>query len=485
MQMGHMRFEPNINVHITDERDKAHVTAITEIKNLNSFSVLERATAYEIRRQIHEWTESGSLGRKCTMGWNESDGATFVQRDKEEAHDYRYFPDPDLMPLDVSDKWIAALKAQIGELPVARRKRYVESFGLAPADAAILSSDRATGDFYEQAVESGGDPRRVANLLINVVAKLANQQGRAAYKTGIEASSVATVAHLIDEHRLAASNALPLFEALLAKSAGLATAIASSPAEIEMLAESLGLVQTSDASTIDAAIDAILSQNPRPLQDYKAGKQAALGALVGLVMRTAKGLNPQLVQQRLREKLSLSGSARYPQSLLRVSRDRYTHAPMSNRTSLASPPIVAFAGWVLPGAGHWLLGERARGLAIGTTILTLFAMGLLIAGIRVIEVPGYDENGAEVRIDRVERRVEPGSRDYPNASWVLTSANSFLGEIGNKPWFVPQVLAGPVTLVSARLSLTAARQGVPRSHARCWRSGRCTRRSRECSTCWR
>src|SRR3954453_18719706 len=120
MQMGHMRFEPNINVHITDADGAVHKTAITEIKNLNSFSVLERATAYEVRRQIDQWVETGSLGRKSTYGWDEASESTFHQRDKEEAHDYRYFPDPDLAPVEVSDDWLAELKGRVGELPAAR-----------------------------------------------------------------------------------------------------------------------------------------------------------------------------------------------------------------------------------------------------------------------------------------------------------------------------------------------------------------------------
>src|SRR5437588_7082498 len=112
MQMGHMRFEPNINVHITDADGQVHKTAITEIKNLNSFSVLERATAYETRRQIQEWIDTGSLGKKSTYGWDESTGRTFHQRDKEEANDYRYFPDPDLVPVDVDEAWHAQLKSE-------------------------------------------------------------------------------------------------------------------------------------------------------------------------------------------------------------------------------------------------------------------------------------------------------------------------------------------------------------------------------------
>src|SRR5207248_3091540 len=132
MQMGHMRFEPNINVHITDADGTVHKTAITEIKNLNSFSVLERATAYEIQRQIREWEETGSLGKKSTYGWGEASGSTFHQRDKEEAHDYRYFPDPDLVPVEVSEEWLTQLKSEIGELPAARLRRYLDALKLSP-----------------------------------------------------------------------------------------------------------------------------------------------------------------------------------------------------------------------------------------------------------------------------------------------------------------------------------------------------------------
>src|SRR2546421_1980916 len=160
MQMGHMRFEPNINVHITDSHGKVHKTAITEIKNLNSFSVLERATAYEIRRQISQWEQTGSLGRKSTYGWDESTQATFHQRDKEEAHDYRYFPDPDLAPVEVDDRWLSELKSQIGELPAARRKRYLSSLGLAEKDAALLAGDREVGDFFEQILAGGVETKR-------------------------------------------------------------------------------------------------------------------------------------------------------------------------------------------------------------------------------------------------------------------------------------------------------------------------------------
>lgn len=296
MQRGHMRFEPNINVHITDASGQVHKTAITEIKNLNSFSVLQRATDYEIQRQIHHWIETGDLGRKCTMGWDESTGTTFVQREKEEAHDYRYFPDPDLMPVEVSDAWLDEIRRQVGELPAARRARYVQQLGLSPADAATLAGDRRTGDYYEQALAAGADPKRAANLLINVLMQLAKQGTGNVADLAITPRRLADVAILIDQNKLAASSALPLFENLQQSPPG-------DDVTTEQRAGELGLIQSSDTSAIDAAIDAVIAQNPKPLQDFKAGKQQALGALTGMIMRSAKGLNPKLVQERLRERL--------------------------------------------------------------------------------------------------------------------------------------------------------------------------------------
>ncbi|MCC7349449.1 MAG: Asp-tRNA(Asn)/Glu-tRNA(Gln) amidotransferase subunit GatB [Phycisphaerales bacterium] len=294
MQMGQMRFEPNINVHITDDQGAVHKTAITEIKNLNSFSVLERATAYEIQRQIQQWIDDGSLGQKSTHGWDDQREITFLQRTKEEAHDYRYFPDPDLVPVEVDDSWLAELKSQVGELPADRRKRYVDALGLSAADATALASDRRVGDYYEEALADGADAKRVGNLLINVLGQLANRHNKPVFELGLSAQRLAEVATLIDQSKIAPANALPLIEKLLEADAPAASA-----------AENLGLMQTSDTAAIDAAIDALVAQNPKPLQDLKAGKQAAMGALVGMLMRQAKGLNPKVARERLMEKLGL------------------------------------------------------------------------------------------------------------------------------------------------------------------------------------
>jgi aspartyl-tRNA(Asn)/glutamyl-tRNA(Gln) amidotransferase subunit B len=294
MQMGHMRFEPNINVHITDQDGAIHKTAITEIKNLNSFSVLERATAYEIQRQIHEWEQTGTLGKKSTYGWDEASGSTYKQRDKEDAHDYRYFPDPDLVPVEVSEEWLAQLKADIGELPAARLKRYTDVLGLPPTEAAILASDRETGVLLDSAIAAGASAKRVANLILSHGRRLANERSLPLAKLNLNPKRLAEVATLIDQNKLAASEpAGKLLERLLDQ---------DTPAE--QLANEMGLLQSSDLGPIDAAIDALIAQNPKSLQDYQGGKQAALGSLVGMVMKTGKGLNAKVVQERLKERLA-------------------------------------------------------------------------------------------------------------------------------------------------------------------------------------
>jgi len=293
MQMGHMRFEPNINVHITDQDGKVWKTAITEIKNLNSFSVLERATAYEVRRQIQQWEETGSLGRKSTYGWDEPTESTFHQRDKEEAHDYRYFPDPDLVPVEVDDAWLEQIKGRIGELPATRRKRYIEALGLNEKDAVILAGDRATGDFFEQILAGGVDARRASSLM-EALREVSNDRNVPLPKLGIGAQRVAEIGQLVAGGKIPANkeSARKLLESLMTK---------DRPAE--QAATDLGLLQSTDTGAIDAAIEQMLAQNPKPLQDYRAGKQTAFGALVGMVMKNGKGLNAKTVQERLREKL--------------------------------------------------------------------------------------------------------------------------------------------------------------------------------------
>jgi aspartyl-tRNA(Asn)/glutamyl-tRNA(Gln) amidotransferase subunit B len=256
---------------------------------------VERALAYEAQRQWQEWQQTGRrLGDvpKSTRGWDEAAQLTREQRSKEESSDYRYFPDPDLVPVEVDEAWLAELKAQVGELPAARRKRYVEALGLSATDAAILASDRATGEFYEAAIAAGGDAKRVSNLILSHGRRLANEKSVALSQIGVSPARFAEVANLIDQNKVSASSAGAIFDKLREN---------DRPAE--QLAADLGLTQVSDTGAIDTAIDAVIAANPKPLQDYRAGKQSAMGALVGMVMKNGKGLNPKMVQEALKRKL--------------------------------------------------------------------------------------------------------------------------------------------------------------------------------------
>src|SRR5205823_3691678 len=179
--------------------------------------------------------------------------------------DYRYFPDPDLVPVEVDDAWLDQLKSQVGELPAARRKRYVEALGLSEADAATLAGDRATGDYFEKALIAAGGSRRVANLVLSHGRRLCNERGCTLGELGILPERVAEIAKMIDANQVAASAVGPIFDKLMEEDA---------PAE--QIAKSLGLIQQSDTGAIDAAIDAVIAQNPPALADFKAGKQAAM-----------------------------------------------------------------------------------------------------------------------------------------------------------------------------------------------------------------
>ncbi len=294
MQMGHMRFEPNINVHITDEHGDVHKTAITEVKNLNSFNVVEKSVAYEVKRQVAVWEKTGDLGKKATYGWDDARQQTVLQREKEEAHDYRYFPDPDLMPVEVSEAWLTELKGRIGELPVARLKRYREAMGLNDQVAADLAQQKAIGDFFDGAVDAGADAKRAA-VLVETMREMANERGEAFETLALTPARVAEVADLVQNDKIQASKETgrKVLDALLEQ---------DRPAE--QAATDLGLIQSTDTGAIDAAIDALFEENPKPLQQYRDGKQAAIGALVGNLMKRGKGaFNPKLVQQRLRERL--------------------------------------------------------------------------------------------------------------------------------------------------------------------------------------
>jgi aspartyl-tRNA(Asn)/glutamyl-tRNA(Gln) amidotransferase subunit B len=299
MQKGHMRFEPNINL-VIERAGTQFKTPIAEVKNLNSFRALERSVVYEIQRQLDDFLETGrtmQMGNKSTRGWDDAHEATVLQREKEEAHDYRYFPDPDLVPVVTTGQWLDEVRSRLCELPVYRQVRYVREYGLSDYDAGVLTADRATADFFEQAVGAGGNPKRTCNLLTQVGLKLANERGRDLPGLGLEPSRLVALAGMIDRGDVSASAGNTILPAMVETG--------KTP---ESLAQELNLLQKSDAGELEGIVDQVLVQNTAAVADVRAGgkkSQKARGFLLGQVMQKTKGqANPKVVAEILDRRLS-------------------------------------------------------------------------------------------------------------------------------------------------------------------------------------
>lgn len=300
MQQGHMRFEPNINLHISHE-GKIYKTPIAEIKNLNSFRAVERACEFEIQRQLAEWHAGGrvqqSMG-KSTRGWDDVKGQTVLQRSKEEAEDYRYFPDPDLVPLDVSREWVEQVKGEVVELPIQRRNRYVSDFGATAKEAMALVEERAVAELFEAAVAKGGTPRRVINLMLGTAAKFANERGTLISDLPVTAGQYAELATLVENGTISATASAQVFEELLSKVGAVPQAVA----------EKLGVIQVKDVGATEKWVDEALAANPKAVDDYRNNpkkKQASMGFLRGAVMKASAGkADPKLVGELLEKKLN-------------------------------------------------------------------------------------------------------------------------------------------------------------------------------------
>jgi len=299
MQKGHMRFEPNINLAITKD-DKEHKTPIVEVKNLNSFRALERSVEYEIHRQLDEFMETGramEMGNKTTRGWDAEREETVLQREKEEAHDYRYFPEPDLVPVKFAQQWLDEIKGQMCELPLSKQVHYVSEYGLSDYDASVLTAERSTAEFFEKVVGAGGDAKRLCNWVTQDGLRLANEKGCSVSELGITPEKVAELTRMIVSGDIS-STAARTVSGIMITSADL------SPREI---AEKHNLIQKSDAGELEAIIDEVLAENAKAVEDVKSGgkkSKKARGFLLGQVMQKSKGrANPKVVSEILDKRL--------------------------------------------------------------------------------------------------------------------------------------------------------------------------------------
>ncbi|HZW06503.1 MAG TPA: Asp-tRNA(Asn)/Glu-tRNA(Gln) amidotransferase subunit GatB [Phycisphaerales bacterium] len=299
LQKGHMRFEPNVNCHLTLSDGHLVKTPIVEVKNLNSFKAVRAAIEFERREQPQRWLNDGRVmgpGAKQTRGWDDQRGVTYVMREKEDAHDYRYFPDPDLLPISIDAATVASLRDAMPELSLARLKRYARQYALPPKDAAALTDERAVSDLFEAAVAEAVargllDTRAgkaVANLLLQSGAKRANERTAAdgaepvlISSLGISAQAVGALAAMREAGTISAAGADELF--------GLLCQPGQRTADPAILAAERGLLVVKDDAAIDAWVQQAIDANPQAAADVRAGKEAAAGRIVGAAAKLSAG----------------------------------------------------------------------------------------------------------------------------------------------------------------------------------------------------
>ena len=295
MQKGHMRFEPNINMIITTDDGVTHATPIVEIKNLNSFKAISGGIEFETTRQVEAWLEDGKeMGpnAKTTRGWDDDKQITVLQREKEDAHDYRFFPDPDLVPLTISEAWINEVNETIPELPAARRLKYQSNYNLSLKDAMALTAEPDLCNFFELCVDQSKDGAEIAKWLLNAGAKFANEKKCEVNKLGITPKQLADLIALRTENKIGSSAADKLFGLLC-----------DSDQAAENHAEEHGLLQINDDGAIDTWVAEAIEAQPQATDDVRSGKDAAIGRLVGEVMKRsggaadAKSVREKLLQQ--------------------------------------------------------------------------------------------------------------------------------------------------------------------------------------------
>lgn len=290
LQEGNFRCDANISIR---PQGSAKLGTRTELKNLNSFKAVEKALAYEIERQTKLMSEGKDVVQE-TLLWNDSTGKTESMRTKEEAHDYRYFPDPDLLPLMVEDAWIDKIKKEIPELADQKAARFVKEYGIPEYDAAILTDEKALADYYEASIAIHKEPKKISNWIMTEFLRELKKDERDISTCPVTPSNLASLVKMIDDGIISGKMAKEIFEEIYRSG--------KPPADI--VAEK-GMKQVTDEGAIEAAVDKVIADNPTQLAQYKSGKTALFGFFVGQVMKETKGqANPKVVNDLLKKKLN-------------------------------------------------------------------------------------------------------------------------------------------------------------------------------------
>jgi aspartyl-tRNA(Asn)/glutamyl-tRNA(Gln) amidotransferase subunit B len=290
MEKGHLRCDANVSVRLKGA-EKFGTRA--EVKNLNSFRFAKMAIDYEIARQV-ALIESGGKIVQETRLYNVDSGETVGMRSKEHAHDYRYFPEPDLVPLRVSEHWLDKVRSQMPELPAQKRARFVEAYGLRDYDAQALTQTRAISEYYETVAAVSGDPRAAANWVMGDLSGALNGAGKDITESPVSATHLGELVGLIRKEEISGKLAKEIFPKMFASG--------EAPRPIM---EREGLTQISDTGALEKIIDEAIAGNPKQVEQYKSGKTAVMGFLVGQVMKASRGqANPAAVNELLRKKLT-------------------------------------------------------------------------------------------------------------------------------------------------------------------------------------
>ncbi len=288
-EKGQMRSDVNVSVRPVGQKE---LGSKVEIKNMNSFAFIKDAIEYEIDRQISVLESGGAVDQE-TRGYDPDRGETFTQRTKENAHDYRYFPEPDLMPVKISEEQVERWRSELPELPAQRRTRYVADLGLPEYDAGVLTADKATSDWFEQVMQHTRNAKAVSNFIMGEMMRLLSEQNLSISESKVTPEKLAEIIALIDAKTISTGGGKQVFEAVF-----------NDGGEPKAIVEEKGLAQVSDDSALEGWADEAIANNPKPVEEYKAGNAASINFLMGQVMKASRGkANPGAVMQMLKQKL--------------------------------------------------------------------------------------------------------------------------------------------------------------------------------------
>ncbi len=289
MEEGSLRCDANVSVRIKGED---RLGTKTELKNMNSFKHVEKALEYEIERQIDVLKEGGKVIQQTRL-WDEKSGITKPMRSKEESFEYRYFPDPDLVPLIIDDKWIDDVRKTLPELPKEKLERFIEEYGIKPEDARVLVEERELAEYFERAAKESKEPQSVANWILSELLGYLNRDGKEIKDTLIKPEQIGKLVELVEKGIISGKIAKTVFKEMY-----------NSGDDPEKIVKEKGLIQITDRGEIEKLVEEVLESNPKAVEQYKAGKKNTIGFFVGQIMKKTKGkANPKIVNELLVKKL--------------------------------------------------------------------------------------------------------------------------------------------------------------------------------------